>query len=242
MDRRLKNREGHFHHVTFSRGSNGGSEPRGTWHKPIAHAIFSAEFWCCKRYLKLARIIAEESLKTLNMIDDWLIDRVFQPFQNWFQKLTGRDCFFLAYSAVFVFLCADLGHDFMEKRSSFLFTGTITLFIVLAVFVVIADQAYKAKSGNANVCCLNSARVEWLNSLFRKVMLSIQLFFSPILLIVILEPSLHHLCFGVGCVAPIFALYFAACTPLPKRPSKIGQWLSQLRAGIRQVFSPTPAW
>ena len=205
----------------------------------VLDAIILAEFWCCKRNLKSAGIMTEGNLETLKLIDDWLMDCVFQPFQNWFQRLAGKNCFFLAYVTTFVFLFARLVNGLCHKNPIWIDTPVITIFValVMAIEVFTIRMDFLAQGGD-KILCANHARIDSTHCRNRRVMIFVWLILSPLLLILVIRPTLEHLSFEISFAAFPATHFFVSCTPLPPQRSKIRQWLSQLRAGIKQLFDP----
>lgn len=161
-------------------------------------------------------------------IDDLLIDKIFQPFAHWWQKLTGLTNFWLARwcLVLFVVFMALVAMNFSGIYSSI----NKGLIIVATFFVFNLFTVLKKRDKNSDGCSLmNEDRINPISCFIR-----------------ILFFYLCGIFFVIGGVVKDFSsfslimlyttvLCFAACTPLPPGKSKTRKWcekLSELPEGI----------
>ena len=186
-------------------------------------------------------------------LDDLLFDCVFQPFAHWFQRMTGKDNFFLALLcsllATLTLVCVDtlLGDSFgyiIDTVFGMSFTFTTTAL----------QKQYMKENTNKDSLTFNSLR----RNPGRKIMRVIWVIFTlnhTLVLIdwVLFNPSAVRICYisltEVFFVGLLGHFYFLACTPLPPRKSKIGEMARSLGNKLKEALTqpgglapaPTPA-
>ena len=177
-------------------------------------------------------------------IDSWLIDSVFQPFSHWFQRLTGKDNFYLARMVLYTQL-------FCVGIMTTWFPLVLIFLLLLCPFVTIA--LIKIISITENVChedLVSGCRNRYYNApmvvltrmfaVFSFFLLQMQMVRMEIDIGFVTGMSAAH--FTV-CISVIIVLYLCACTPLPPGESKIRKWLNSLKGSFSSssVPDPTPA-
>ncbi len=191
-------------------------------------------------------------MKLLNIADDWLLDRVFQPFSDWFQKLTGKSCFFLAYASVALNAIAssvnDLfkGDEIAADRSwahlSAFSMLTAGLFLYL---VYVTESKWHTSKGGGECLYGNEARVGGLLFFLRQpVLLAWGTSFSFTFCMGIIKFTIEGCSGVIAATTFVTTLYFASCTPLPPQKSKIRKWLGNVRSFIARAREAVtaPGW
>lgn len=186
-------------------------------------------------------------------IDDLLFDYVFQPFAHWFQRMTGKDNFFLALIcgllATLTLVCVDtlLGNSFgyiIDAMFGMSFTFT----------TVVSQKQYLKENANKDSLTFNSFRRNPGRKMMR-VIWAIFTFNHTLVLIdwVLFNPSTVRIYYSslmeVFFVGLLSHFYFVACTPLPPRKSKIGELARFLGNKLKEALpqpgglapAPTPA-
>lgn len=172
-------------------------------------------------------------------LDNWLLDKVFERFAHWFQKLTGRDNFFLAHACNFFSFLLMMASQWLKKGTdlSMLFI-IFTLSLGLSVWVWIAQRQYEIVDKPQK--CRNQDRAD-------PFMTSMRICLNCIMIVFILAitcqafqkrecpniPLLFALAFVYCC------FYFSSCTPLPPQEGKMKSWISRIRSW--RVAEPSPA-
>jgi len=169
-------------------------------------------------------------------LDDRLFDYVFQPFQDWWQKLTGYTCFWLAkWCAVGVFVWHFLADmvGLQDGEVSFVFLvvwNVLMLFFVAFAFLFceLVDKEFARGRGYAN-----EERVGTVSAILRKCTV----------LIVYVAVAAFPLAFAIGGVRNLYILfslifllaflYFSACTPLPPQKSKVRRWVEAAKVWLQ---------
>jgi hypothetical protein len=97
-------------------------------------------------------------------LDNWLIDRVFQPFAHWFQRMTGRDnfdlslCFGMIGTLSFFFVDAIKNRGF----SSNLFDALVGLGIIFNC--VTHKRKHEKHNSNRNLMIVGHQLARFLKS------------------------------------------------------------------------------
>ncbi len=183
------------------------------------------------------------------------MDRIFQPFANWFQKLTGKDCFFLAYVATYMYLGFGLCTDYCHKNSLVIGFGAalssiVTLITTLWILFLVSYSKINYRGrGNTESIYANAARISNPVRLLRQLNLIIYLGFSPTFVILVIIPTREMLYGKIATSALTATFFFASCTPLPTQKSKVKEWVEQLKSAVQYagktvvgpVWQPDPA-
>ena len=155
------------------------------------------------------------------LIDNWLLDVIFQPFQNKFQRITGKNCFFLAKQ---FFIASMVAYLFFAWFCSVdIFIGTILSlsvaviildFIGCWIIITIHEKEYidnKMTCNNLRISmikrrlmCINSFPVLFIFFIPVAILFSTSQFITTI----VVFASLYFLFNFMGS-------YLVACTPLP---------------------------
>ena len=185
----------------------------------------------------------------LNIIDDYLMDTKFQPFSNWWQKLTGLTNFWLAkwsfvLAIVSMILLCVVFYRIDGQLSVFGPAVYSLAFIAMVLFIrdihdIKKEEMVFAKN-HSNV--LNGRRVK--NKKSRISQFCVWFIFSIF--------SIFWLLSGIFLIkALVFAyissqsfvllgFYFGDCTPLPTSKSKIKILLEKVAGKINEKLSEKP--
>ncbi len=183
-------------------------------------------------------------MKTIILgLDALILDGIFQPFAHWFQKLTGKDCFFLARTSSFVLLTTGLISDSFEQnhlRSPVIiaFSTPMTLMIFFVAWSCIAlSQRFMDKANEGQAAAVGNP-VRHMSRSVRMVVVGFWFLESRLLVSVILHPTIGESAGRLYLPCVIAILYFVACTPLPPAKSKIRVLLEKARSYLASVREP----
>lgn len=182
----------------------------------------------------------------LMKIDDVLIDYGFQKFAHWFQRLTGKTCFFLG-KWMFALSSATL----TVQSTVFLFTSSrkwesfLTLFLALMHGLLVWRLETKERSWEKGPKeFLNEDRAIFLHVRVLCFMAMVPLNVWQVLSFTIGGDVIDGL-EALWTFLYVSGLYFSACTPLPPSKSKIRKlWesaLASLDNALSPSFEPVPA-
>ncbi len=176
--------------------------------------------------------------------DVWLLDR-FQRFAEWWQKLTGKDCFFLArlMIACHMLHMATIGLFVLifTEKSPFDHMPAILISTVWLYIIRVLETEARSDISRG---CRNRGYIDFIA--FRLVVIianplilggTLKIYFG-------LELPFAFALFSSLCfVWYIPFAYFLSCTPLPPAKSKIREWIESFSASLREfvVHSPVPA-
>jgi hypothetical protein len=167
----------------------------------------------------------------MSKIDNFLIDQIFEPFSHFFQKITGKDCFWLA--AVFfciTFVAVEI-KNILDKDLFWAIAHAMNFFWLYLVTRDLSPQIRSRVSRGLKNEIRNHSTLAFL----RKIMI----FFCLVhLLLGMMMPLYLTFIWGVVIHSFTYALYFASCTPLPPQKSSIKAFLE----GLATFFSPTPQY
>jgi hypothetical protein len=186
-------------------------------------------------------------MNILRIMDEYIVDRIFQKISDRFQKLTGKSCFFLSQMCWIIAACFEIHLLFIEMSNpknnvadSFLFRG-------LAAFVYLLN-AFFAHDKDKNFA-LRSERM----ANFDRVMLREFRSIVTIVFVLIIIPkwvlfvkagkpiTSSNIIGDLICISIMAAFYFNACLPLPPSKSKVREWLESTKKFFAETFSPSPA-
>lgn len=153
--------------------------------------------------------------------------KVFQKFSNFFQKATGKTCFFLA-RICFILCSALFGLSFLVF-ASFHKDGALAALSLISIccFLSIASDIQKKEDGLGSEEHFANEALETL-SLFR---ISIVFFIFIFFLLSTAfkgERTAGLRVLKISYLFMIAGLYFVSCTPLPRGKSRIREWIESL--------------
>lgn len=181
----------------------------------------------------------------METIDSLFIDKIFQPLSHKFQIWTGKTNFFLAYiffyfgvfsSISSVLLLLFLSPNKIIEMVPLLIVSIVEtyLFLSCANWAKERDEYFKT----SNKSTMNSSRLQHIlvrmALLFGVTLYSFLLIYSTKLAIGV-KVMLTGLDFTFMILST--ALYFFACTPMPKGESKVGEFVKSLKAGFLKTSS-----
>lgn len=181
----------------------------------------------------------------MERIDNFLLDRIFEPIAHKFQIFTGRSNFYLAnvffyFCAIFLVIMAICMLVFVKGEM----IGKISLIIVnmFSSYLFLSCCAYAKKKDrefeNSRERTMNSDRLEHIILRYALVTCSVMMscFIIAAMLnskgysVIMTLSSIFFLVFFMG-----IALYFFACTPLPKSESKIREFIKSLKINFMKI-------
>lgn len=178
----------------------------------------------------------------LGIIDTWLLDTLFQPFSNWFQRLTGQDNFSLAFHLLNLNMGIGLFTDlllFKHDGEVVIFSGTI-LKTLICYPLLYKKVREKSRQPQRSVF-LNSLRI---NPCMRALRVFAYIFWicGVVYLAGIKSRGEHieELLIFIMANRFIFVgvVCFLSCTPLPPGKSKFSKWMSAAKHWITNLSQP----
>lgn len=192
----------------------------------------------------------------LYKLDGFLMDKVFQKFSHWFQKLTGKTCFWLTktcYGSSLLFLVLMGVFNFLVRQEPSLVKFNIALDIIfwLLVGIIYASMIisiirscdreekdfFSAKEASVNIrrITLTLPRISafLVCSMVIGFMAVIILFFARSHIFYPIPVCLSLLFWAIF---TIFAVYFRCCTPLPLCKSKVKEWQESFKKRLKPVL------
>jgi hypothetical protein len=156
-------------------------------------------------------------LSMFQWFDDFLIDKVFEPFAHWFQKLTGKDCFWLAEIIIGLYIILYGWEISLESENMLLFALRFAVFGSFLIFVYIRQTHQWREHTYRNL------DKGFANPLRKIPILRILLWIVAFLTLIpfnwfTVADSITLLCWA----------YLISCTPLPPGQSKLKKWLEKL--------------
>lgn len=183
----------------------------------------------------------------IESIDRWLLTNVFQKFSNWFQRLTGKDNFFLANVCIFMELtCSIIRSIYIKKDVRFIVITSDFVFAIIFFFTVklirMRHKQMSIKSMGMNPLAISPG------SILMRVIGVVIVFTGIIKFFVDLKmhggiptDTLIKFVFEqAGSGFMVSAFYLIACTPLPPQKGKISEWLTNLGESLANRMSPVP--
>jgi hypothetical protein len=173
-------------------------------------------------------------------LDGYLIDRLFQPTANRFQKITGKNCFFIAKAMFITNLITHLvEHLFIERQS---LAWMALMFFGAACWYLIA-WITEQKSLHTKTA-MNQERISPI-SVFMRLFFTLLLvagFATSLIQIAIGKLSITTVLSDIRMICLWAGLFFTACTPLPYQKSRIQQLVESFKTmfgGVR-IYIPEP--
>ena len=180
-------------------------------------------------------------------IDSWLIDAIFQPLSNAFQRLTGKDNFFLAYTCGFINLACNLYGNSIARKFHFDTVLSLLIFITMLMGTWMIQMKYQHDSyKNANDSrAMNQDRIQIRSIVFRIGNLSFNAFMFYAIFVNDAHEHPEVFFYYLGVASWTCNSYFNACTPLPPGKSRIKKWITSFGTFIKSLVpephSPNPA-
>lgn len=178
----------------------------------------------------------------LFVVDAFLMDRIFEPFAHWFQKLTGKTNFWLCRQALLLSLIFYLIIFVYYGKEDII--GVLLLFLIFFAIPckLTYDAQYKEEKRFLNndylKGCKNPARkTEWKWRIFRIV--------TGLFLICVLALFADDIIRMKDYICSLFVVahftlmvfnYFSACTPLPPGTSKIKEWFNKIFLSLAPAY------
>ena len=179
--------------------------------------------------------------------DSWLLEK-FEKFSHWWQKLTGKDCFWLArFSAA-----SPIAYTTIILVAAYVYEGLDGLFFQSMFFVLYITinltLGFDLKRMEEEVerdqlkGCSNYSKLD----VFGRMVGLCVLPFMGCVLIAISRTLLYHtpifylIINGFAPVSWLTALMFACCDPLPPAKSKVRKWLENMAERAKKLIAPIP--
>jgi len=170
-------------------------------------------------------------------LDDRLLDYVFQPSQDWWQKFTGYTCFWLAkwcaIGVCFFFLCTTL-FLVQEGRSPTLLIVCSALLVIMLPLEIMnyehMDTRFSQGSEYVNEERIRGKSIRTLICVLFPLA-SVVAFFAIGTTEEIRSLSIIA-AWGTLAIGAC-ELYFRACTPLPPQKSKVRQWIEAAKVWLQ---------
>ena len=176
-------------------------------------------------------------------IDCILIDKVFQPISNKFQRLTGRTCFFLA-KTFFSLSCGSV-IAMVIFHSNLIITSYFPLFLIMVllagILLILLNRKIKKipsdmdffLSGQANLYRIDPAAF-----MARCANTLVMIFFIALDIYLYRKMIRVNIYFDVYLVVLWIAHYLLACTPLPPQKSWVRKLLEKFKLAEKGITSP----
>jgi len=181
----------------------------------------------------------------MKILDDFLIDRIFEKFSHKFQVATGKTCYYLAkichilVAATISCLCimyVQDPHNLISQK-----IGSILLCIAVIVQEMYWSNKYDNKDRehlDSKEKTMNSARLELrrFRLIFVGLFLIVGWFYIPAIKTLYIKDYLVW----ISILLQVIYLYFHSCTPLPPCTSKILSKLKVASSKIQNFLFPKP--
>ncbi|KND51723.1 MAG: hypothetical protein ABA06_00485 [Parcubacteria bacterium C7867-001] len=160
------------------------------------------------------------------LIDNWIIDSIFQRFADWFWTWTNKSCFWLAKIGCWMVILSHTAGAILQyslhKTMLVLLSEVAFLLLIGWIFLDNINKLEKADQNlqSASAVSANPLRELVLTRVIRYLVLVLSSFFIP-----------HEIGRGtlsgyfdlIGSIGMIFFAYFISCTPKPPRPKVVEQ-------------------
>ncbi|MES2314408.1 MAG: hypothetical protein V4524_00520 [Patescibacteria group bacterium] len=176
-------------------------------------------------------------------IDDVLFDYIFQPFAHWFQRMTGKDNFYLGLHVILIAALSICCLGALTGSTRSYFTSVVIGFLGVTATRALKRQYERENNGKESLA-LNFMRSILVFKFIRLfyLIISLNMLLLLLLLLFLDAPvktirsvpltSMHVWSFTAY-------LYFIACTPLPPRKGKIGEMLRSIGNKLKEAL-PKP--
>ena len=175
-------------------------------------------------------------------IDVWLL-RKLEKFAHWFQKLTGKNCFWLAkIAAVFhgLFIVVILMPGvFLGNQAIAIVSGILMMFTFFTVFKHFTLIKHRER-------VVLSARKKNLSNPFKVLDYDWRITVLFVILLCLFIMVIDYFLFYFGAMLAFLMFwqgllyYFSACDPLPPAKSKVKEWKEKFVNAVKGVFAPAP--
>ena len=175
-------------------------------------------------------------MQFINYIDDYLIEFWFQPLAHKFQRLTGKDTFFLSYCCCLAFWCIAM---FISLFLHPLMGGIVTWSAIRAAHDISdAKRKYYKDNSNQDAAFANANRYDNAKKIRRIVCFVFDsYFFMSILPIIHKLSSWFTIMLIIGLFSHLGMYYFTSCTPLPPGTGLFRKWLDSAVGFFRNLGS-----
>ena len=178
-------------------------------------------------------------------IDVWLLGKL-ERFSHWFQKLTGKNCFWLAkIAAIFhglLIVVILMSGVFLGNQAIAIVSGIMVMFAFFVVFKHFALIKHRERVVLSTQEKSLSNPFKVLDYDCRAIVLFIILLCFFIMAINLIGYFLFY--FGAMLAFLMFLqgllYYFSACDPLPPAKSKVKEWKEKFVNAVKGVFAPAP--
>ncbi len=176
------------------------------------------------------------SLNLFTQLDDWMFDAGFQRFAHWFQRLTGKNNFFLAryVPCMIIGMLAIVG-----LWHPAVFIVSIMSLVNLPVTFRVVAQIERQFAKDSTSRTMNPLRAHPLGIKLRLLVTFV--LGIPFWQWLFMFTSMHEVTYGCAMVTMhaslISVIYFISCTPLPPGESKFKKWLTSLKESFSE-FQP----
>ena len=177
------------------------------------------------------------------MIDNWLLDCVFQPASDWVQKIIGWNNFTLARVTVVLWFLASYIYDSIKSLEATPLMKTVTFItpVILISMSYIEEWIFMNERSIKQIgLILNSLRVR-LRLIRRLNLILCAFMFLYLFLSLLLRSSItqvaviSRICTCVGVITYLAFFYFLSCTPLPPGKSKLKKLIEGLKERARSL-------
>lgn len=184
----------------------------------------------------------------LEKIDFWFLGRL-EKFANWWQKLTGKNCFSLARAFIVVYGISIVEFPVYqilktEKISIFSYIVLVTLAFIAVIFFLRLIKFKEKIVLRANRCGLSNP-FKLLDNQFRIFTLCFAPIFLCIDVLMFKEEAFILIIMSMISISKIFSAlglsyYFSACDPLPPSKSRVKEWKEKFVNAVKGIFAPAP--
>lgn len=184
----------------------------------------------------------------LEQIDNFQLDNIFEPISQKYQRLTGKNCFFLArvmcdaeiiFYFVIIVLCFN---DLKRFFDSMMIVFIMSLFAYkrkhsIRILEISSEKQLKNGMKNSNRISAYFLRLYTLAAAI------IVIFIITSSWSILIKDPLYFrivIIWGINFQLQHIEECFASCTPLPPGTSKVKQWLKNMKESLSNVFAPEP--
>jgi len=178
-------------------------------------------------------------MSVLSKIDDILIDKLYQKFAWWFQKMTGRTNFWLAEASCNTFtlsVIAIAGRGLAsEKVTLFWIVTTFVVMVAIFAFEIIKenirrDEKYffeKTDSG------MNHFRITGFTGRMMSLLVASILAINDLATFLLSGGYLQLVLNALFDISFVSIYYFLSCTPLPPCKGLVKEWLEARKKKLK---------
>jgi magnesium-transporting ATPase (P-type) len=175
--------------------------------------------------------------------DAFILEKIFQRFSNLFQRMTGKNCFFLA-KTFFILASTLFGLALIIFFTLYRDTGLLfSLTFASGVWVFMGEANALGRKENDisdNPKCYMNEAAE--TGFIPRMIYWVCLLFSFCLTIATKECKVSFAAMAIAYIFGVIAIYFASCTPLPPGKSLIKKLIESVgKLFSKKSFVPCPA-